>query len=162
MANGVNKVILVGNLGRDPEVRHLESGTSVATFPIATTESYTDRDGNKQSMTEWHNIVLWRGLATVAERYLKKGSKIYVEGRLTTRSYEKDGVTRYVTEVVGRDMVMLDNRTEGGSSMPGYEPPMNEPAMGGSSNVSPVSTSTESTSSGSDSLGGDDPDDLPF
>ncbi|GAA4830683.1 single-stranded DNA-binding protein [Algivirga pacifica] len=115
MANGVNKVILIGNLGKDPEVRTLDTGVKVATFTMATTENYTDREGQRQSQTEWHNIVLWRGLASVAEQYLRKGSKVYIEGKLTTRSYEKDGVTRYITEIVARDMNMLDSRSDAAS-----------------------------------------------
>ncbi|MBB3699615.1 single-stranded DNA-binding protein [Flammeovirga yaeyamensis] len=110
---GVNKVILVGNLGADPEVRNLEGGNKVATLSIATSENYTDRDGNRQTQTEWHRVNLWNGLAGVAEQYLKKGSKVYIEGRLTTRSYEKDGVTRYSTDITARDMVMLDSRQDG-------------------------------------------------
>ncbi len=114
---GVNKVILIGNLGRDPEVRHLESGASVANFPIATTESYKDKNGNRQDQTEWHNIVLWRGLAEIAEKYLKKGSQVYIEGKLRSRSWEdKEGNTRYITEVVGDSMTMLGGRSEGNSS----------------------------------------------
>lgn len=105
---GVNKVILVGRLGKDPEVRHLENGASVANFSIATSETYKDRTtGEKREQTEWHNIVLWRGLADVAEKYVKKGDMIYVEGKLRTRSWEKDGITRYTTEVVGDNMTML-------------------------------------------------------
>ena len=108
---GVNKVILVGNLGKDPEVRHLESGAAVANFSVATTETYKDRNtGERKDVTEWHNIVLWRGLAEVAEKYLKKGSQVYVEGKLRTRSWEKDGVTRYTTEVVGDTMTMLGGK----------------------------------------------------
>lgn len=109
MAGSVNKVILIGNLGKDPEVRHLESGVAVCNFPIATSETYKDRNtGEKVSQTEWHNVVLWRGLADVAEKYLKKGAKIYVEGKLRTRSWQdQDGNTRYTTEVVGDNMTML-------------------------------------------------------
>ena len=112
---GVNKVILVGNLGKDPEVRHLENGTPVASFSIATSESYKDRNsGERVEKTEWHNIVLWRGLAEVAEKYLRKGSQVYIEGKLQTRSWEKDGVTRYTTEIVGRDLTMLGSKGQGG------------------------------------------------
>ena len=89
---GVNKVILVGNLGKDPEVRHLEGGAAVANFPLATTETYKDKNGNRNEQTEWHNIVVWRGLAEVAEKYLKKGMTIYIEGKLRTRSWDdKEG-----------------------------------------------------------------------
>ena len=108
---GVNKVILVGNLGKDPEVRHLESGVAVASFTLATSETYRDRNtGEKKTLTEWHNIVLWRGLAEIAEKYLNKGDQIYIEGRLRSRSWESDSGTRYITEVVGDNMVMLGSR----------------------------------------------------
>lgn len=108
---GVNKVILVGNLGKDPEVRHLESGVAVASFTLATSETYKDRNtGEKKTLTEWHNIVLWRGLAEVAEKYLNKGDQVYIEGRLRSRSWESDTGTRYITEVVGDNMVMLGSR----------------------------------------------------
>ena len=106
--SGVNKVILVGRLGKDPEVRHLENGATVANFSLATSETYKDRQtGERREQTEWHNVVLWRGLAEVAEKYVKKGDMIYVEGKLRTRSWEKDGITRYTTEVVGDNMTML-------------------------------------------------------
>ena len=106
--SGVNKVIIVGRLGKDPEVRHLESGASVANFPVATSEVYKDRNtGERREQTEWHNVVLWRGLADVAEKYLHKGDMVYIEGKLRTRSWEKDGVTRYTTEIVGDNMNML-------------------------------------------------------
>lgn len=108
---GVNKVILIGNLGKDPEVRHLEGGATVANFPIATTETYKDKNGIRQEQTEWHNIVLWRSLADVAEKYLKKGMQIYVEGKLRTRSWEdKEGHKRYTTEVVGETFTMLGSK----------------------------------------------------
>ncbi|WP_375579471.1 single-stranded DNA-binding protein [Marivirga tractuosa] len=108
---GVNKVILIGNLGKDPEVRHLDNGASVANFSIATTETYKDRNsGERVDQTEWHNIVLWRGLAEVAEKYLKKGDSVYIEGKLRTRSWEKEGVTRYTTEVVGDQLTMLGGK----------------------------------------------------
>lgn len=108
---GVNKVILVGNLGKDPEVRHLENGTPVASFSLATSETYKDRTtGERKTNTEWHNIVLWRGLAEVAEKYLHKGDQVYIEGKLVTRSWEKEGVTRYTTEIVGNNMTMLSNK----------------------------------------------------
>ncbi len=108
---GVNKVILIGNLGKDPEVRHLENGTPVCSFSLATSETYKDRNtGERKTNTEWHNIVLWRGLAEVAEKYLHKGDQVYIEGKLVTRSWEKDNVTRYTTEIVGNNMTMLSNR----------------------------------------------------
>ena len=118
MAGSVNKVILIGNLGRDPEVRYLESGTAVANFPIATSESYKDRNsGERITKTEWHNIVMWRGLAEVAEKYLKKGNSVYIEGKLQTRNWQdKDGNTRYTTEVVADNMVMMGSREGGGEA----------------------------------------------
>lgn len=105
----VNKVILVGNVGKDPEVRHLDSGVAVASFPFATSESYTKND-ERVTTTEWHNIVMWRGLADVAEKYIKKGSKLFLEGKISTRQYEKDGQTKYFTEIVVNNMVMLDSK----------------------------------------------------
>ncbi len=108
---GVNKVILVGNLGKDPEVRHLEGGTAVASFSIATTEVYKDKTGARQEQTEWHNIVVWRGLAEIAEKYLKKGMTIYIEGKLRTRSWDdKEGHKRYSTEVVGDTFTILSKK----------------------------------------------------
>ena len=105
---GVNKVILVGNLGKDPEVRYLDNGVAVANFSLATTENYKNKQGERVSQTEWHNIVLWRGLAEVAEKYLKKGSSIYIEGKIKNRKWEdKDGNTRYNTEILGDNMTML-------------------------------------------------------
>lgn len=127
---GVNKVILIGNLGKDPEVRHLESGASVANFPIATTESYKDKSGNRQDQTEWHNIVLWRGLADISEKYLKKGSQVYIEGKLRSRSWEdKEGNTRYITEIVGDQMTMLgggNRNSEGGNTASAAAPKAND------------------------------------
>jgi len=109
---GVNKVILLGNLGKDPEVRHLENGTAVANFSLATSESYKDRNsGEKKTITEWHNVVAWRGLAEVAEKYLKKGDQVYIEGKIRTRQWEdKDGNKRYTTEIVIDNMTMLGGR----------------------------------------------------
>lgn len=120
---GINKVILVGNLGKDPEVRYLEGGTAVANFPIATSETYKDRtSGEKKTNTEWHNIVLWRGLAEIAEKYLKKGSQIYLEGKLRTRQWQdKEGNNRYTTEVVGDNLQML-GRKDDNSSTPSAVP----------------------------------------
>ena len=108
---GVNKVILVGNLGKDPEVRYLDSGVAVANFSLATTENYKNKQGEKVSQTEWHNIVLWRGLAEVAEKWLKKGSSVYIEGKIRTNKWEdKEGNSRYNTEILADNMTMLGNR----------------------------------------------------
>lgn len=110
MSRGVNKVILVGNLGRDPEIISFDGGVKKASFSMATTEVYRARDGHEMEHTEWHNIVMWRGLAEVAEKFLRKGSQIYVEGRIKNRSYEKDGQKRYITEVECDNLTMLRNR----------------------------------------------------
>ena len=114
MAGSVNKVILIGNLGKDPEVRVLENGTKLARFPIATSESYTDKTtGERRSITDWHNIVVWRGLADVVDKYLTKGQKVYVEGKLKTRSWQDEaGVTKYSTEVVADNMTMLSSKSD--------------------------------------------------
>lgn len=112
----VNKVILVGNVGKDPEVRHLDKGVAVANFPLATTETYSGKNGEKVSTTEWHNIVVWRGLAEVAEKYVTKGRQLYIEGRIRTRSWDdKDGVKRYTTEIYGDVMQLLGRREENGA-----------------------------------------------
>jgi single-strand DNA-binding protein len=111
----VNKVILVGSLGRDPEVRFMPNGEAVANFSIATSENWKDKAGNKQEKTEWHNIVMYRRLAEIAGEYLKKGRPVYIEGRLQTRKWEKDGVTRYSTEIVADQMQMLGSGQNGDS-----------------------------------------------
>lgn len=114
---GVNKVILVGRLGKDPEVRNLENGAAVANFTLATSETYKDRvTGEKKEITDWHNIVLWRGLAEISQKYLHKGDMVYIEGKMRTRSWEKEGVTRYTTEVIADNMTMLSTQRSGGGS----------------------------------------------
>jgi single-strand DNA-binding protein len=110
MAKGLNKVMLIGHLGKDPELKYTEKGTAYCNFSIATDESYKDENGNKVDRTEWHNIVTWRKLAEICQQYLKKGSKIYCEGKLQTDSYEKDGIKRYSTKIVMTDMSMLDSK----------------------------------------------------
>ncbi|MEA3363454.1 MAG: single-stranded DNA-binding protein [Thermodesulfobacteriota bacterium] len=120
----VNKVILVGNLGKDPDLRYTPSGDAVVTFSLATTERYKDRDGNKQSKTEWHNMVAWRQLAEICGKYLHKGKQIYIEGKIQNRSYDdRDGNKRYISEVVINEMQMLgsrdDNQSGGGSGYAG-------------------------------------------
>ena len=120
----VNKVILIGNLGKDPELKFTPSGVAMAKFPIATTERFKDSEGNPQEKTEWHNIVLWRRLAELANEYLKKGSPVYIEGRLQTRSWDdENGQKRYMTEIVGDRMQFLGCRGEGSSDDTGREPP---------------------------------------
>ncbi|MBL7964429.1 MAG: single-stranded DNA-binding protein [Flavobacteriales bacterium] len=143
---GVNKVILIGNLGADPEVRHLQNGASVANFRLATSETYKDKTtGERREQTEWHNVVAWRGLAEISEKYLRKGSKVYVEGKLRTRQWQdKDGNTRYTTEVVADEMTLLD-RAE-------------RPAEG----ASPAPSAARPAPVGAPAPVADDVDDLPF
>ena len=120
--SGINKVILVGNLGQDPEVKYTAGGAAVTTLSLATSESWKDKDtGSDQEKTEWHRVVLWRRLAEIAGEYLKKGSKVYIEGQLQTRKWEQDGQTRYTTEVVGRDMQFLDSRGSSSSDSSSYD-----------------------------------------
>jgi len=140
---GVNKVILVGRLGKDPEVRNLENGASVANFTLATSESYKDKTtGEKKEVTEWHNIVLWRSLAEISQKYLHKGDMVYIEGKLRTRSWEKEGVTRYTTEVVGDNMTMLSTKGGGSSSGSGYSAAESSSADNFRASA-PVDTSTD-------------------
>ncbi len=125
MARGINKVILIGNLGQDPEVKYMPSGGAVCNITVATTESWTDRDsGEKQERTEWHRVVMFRRLAEVAGEYLRKGSKVYIEGRLQTRKWQgQDGQDRYTTEVIANDMQMLDSRGGGTAAFDSQPPP---------------------------------------
>lgn len=117
MARGVNKVILIGNLGQDPELRYTGSGTAVCNMRLATTDTYTNRDGEEVQNTEWHNVVAWGRLGEVCNEYLGKGSQVYFEGKLQTRSWEdRDGNTRYTTEVKALDMTFLDSNRQGGGS----------------------------------------------
>ncbi|MBN1822051.1 MAG: single-stranded DNA-binding protein [Prolixibacteraceae bacterium] len=118
----VNKVILVGNVGKDPEIRHLDSGVAVANFPLATSESYIAKNGDKVTTTEWHNVVLWRGLADIAEKYVSKGRQVYIEGRIRTRSWDdKDGNKRYTTEIYGDVMQLLGKRDDQPGGDTGYQ-----------------------------------------
>ena len=121
----INKVILIGNLGKDPELRYTSSGVAVASFTLATNESWKDPEGNVQERTQWHNIVAWRKLAEICGEYLKKGSKIYLEGKLQYRNYDdKNGVKRYITEIVIDEMLMLDNKP--GTQTPAEGAPQRE------------------------------------
>lgn len=159
MARGVNKVILIGNLGSDPEVRYTPDGVPVANFSLATTESWNDRNtGERQERTEWHRLVLWRRQAEVAQQYLKKGSKIYVEGKLQTRSWDdQSGQKRYTTEIVVFDMQMLDSRGEGGGGSGGSGGGGRDAGYNaGGQNAGPAAQSDAPPPPG-----GDD-DDLPF
>jgi single-strand DNA-binding protein len=134
MARGINKVILVGNIGKDPETRYMPNGKAVTNFSVATSESWTDRtSGDKQERTEWHNVVLFEKLAEIAAEYLRKGSQVYIEGSLRTRKWQdKEGKDRYTTEIVGRDMQMLGGR--GGAGGGGSS---EQSGAGGSSRSAP-------------------------
>jgi len=128
--SGVNKVILVGNAGKDPEVKYLEGGAAVAKFSLATSESYKDKTtGSKVEQTEWHNIVMWNKLAEIAEKYVKKGNKLYIEGKIKTRSYGEENNKKYFTEIIADNMVMLGGRSDG----PGFP---SAPPAGSSRGVS--------------------------
>lgn len=128
MSRSVNKAILVGNVGADPEVRSTTSGARVASLSLATGRQWNDRNGQKQEKTEWHRLVLWEKLADVAEKYVKKGDRLYVEGEIEYRSYEdKDGVTKYMTEIRVRELVMLGG-PEGGASRPASATAAKKPA----------------------------------
>ncbi|MCZ6705339.1 MAG: single-stranded DNA-binding protein [Bacteroidetes bacterium] len=152
MARGINKVILVGNLGQDPELRYTGSGTAVCNLRLATNESYKDSNGEWVERTEWHSIVAWARLAEICNEYLKKGSQVYFEGSLQTRSYEdKDGNTKYVTEIKAREMMMLSGRGGGGDSF--EESQTTEPA---------TAAATASTNGNSDEMSFEPDDDLPF
>ncbi|MCB8963486.1 MAG: single-stranded DNA-binding protein [Bacteroidales bacterium] len=143
----VNKVILVGNVGKDPEVRHLEGGTTVARFSLATNETYTDKSGKRVTQTEWHNIVVWRGLADVAEKYVKSGKLLFVEGRIRSSSYDdKDGNKRYTTEILCDNFRFLGPNPGGSQESNSYA----EPA------------SAKSTLAESESTVPEPGDDLPF
>ncbi len=131
--SGINKVILVGHLGKDPEIRQLEGGVSVASFPLATSETF-NKDGKKVEQTEWHNIVLWRSLAEVAAKFLQKGKLVYIEGKLRTRSFEdKDGIKKYTTEVVAENFTMLGRKTD-------FEPDNYSQVLKGSGNRDDIAT----------------------
>lgn len=158
----VNKVILIGNLGKDPEVRHLEGGVAVARFPIATSESFKDKNGEKQERTEWHNIVLWRGLAEVAEKYLRKGQSVFIEGKIRTNSYQdKEGVQRYSTEIVADNMTMLSAR-EGGNGGSGSFQGGAPSQSAGQSQSSGQGSAAASGKGNASAFQNDEPDDLPF
>jgi single-strand DNA-binding protein len=122
MPKSVNKVILIGNLGKDPEVKYTPQGTAVAKITVATNERFKDKSGTWQDRTEWHNVVLWQRLAEIAGEYLKKGGKVYIEGRLQTRSWDdkQTNQKKYMTEIVANDLVLLSGRAEGGGGGEGH------------------------------------------
>ncbi|NOX47527.1 MAG: single-stranded DNA-binding protein [Chlorobi bacterium] len=146
---GVNRVILIGNLGKDPDIITFDNGVKKASFSLATTESYKNKEGNRVDQTEWHNIIMWRGLADIAERFLRKGSQIYIEGKLRTRSYETDGVKKYITEVFTDNMTMLGSRQQRDSN---EIPP----------EIAAQSPKVDNTGKGSETEAPQPEDDLPF
>ena len=166
----VNKVILVGNVGKDPEIRYLDENTAVCKFSLATSEVYRNREGEKVTQTEWHDSVLGRVLAQVAEKYVKKGSQLYLEGRIRSRSYDdRDGNKRYITEIVGDNMQMLGRKPDNGqgssssSSAPEQTAQGQAPAQAPAAPQTPApGADTNATEKGSFPYNGGGPDDLPF
>ena len=172
MARGINKVILIGNLGRDPETRYSQGGKAVTSFSVATTENWRDREsGEQHERTEWHNVVCFARLAEIAGEYLRKGSKVYIEGSLRTSSWEQDGQKKYRTEIMARDLQMLDSRGGGGAPS-GFEsasesaPPLDTPSGAPSGPPSGAPSGAPSTHAGDNAptLSDDDDfdDDIPF
>lgn len=168
MAGSLNKAMIIGNLGRDPELRSTANGQSVARLNVATSRNFTDREGNRREETEWHKVVLFSRLAELAERYLRKGSKVYIEGRLQTRSWEdqQSGQRRYMTEIVARDMTFLDaaGGAPSGGGGPSGPPPGGPEDSGGEPGGAPA---PEQGPPGGSAPGGSDPgyfddDDIPF
>ena len=170
---GVNKVILVGNLGKDPEMRYTPNGVPVCSFPMATSESYKDRNsGERITQTEWHNIVIWRGMAETAEKYLHKGSQVFIEGKIKTRSWEdQSGQKRYTTEIIADVMQLLDRPGNGGASASESQASMKpavqaQAAQSNSSNPAPENESSALTASATPahvaSAPEGDASDLPF
>jgi single-strand DNA-binding protein len=158
----INKVILVGHVGKDPVVRYFDKGVALATFPLATSDTYTNQQGETITSTEWHNIVLWRALAEVAEKTIKKGAQVYIVGKIKTRSYvDKEGVNKYTTEILGDMLLVLEKKTQRSDVQTGQT--VNEPA------ASYQSISDSSTKAGHEDFGPDthpentqNEDDLPF
>jgi single-strand DNA-binding protein len=154
---GLNKVMLIGRVGNDPEIKNIANDNIVARASIATNETYTDKSGQKITKTEWHRLVFWRGLAGVVEKYVKKGDMIFVEGRLRTTSYEKEGVTHYSTEIQVDNMTMLGGKSGGESTT--YEKPESKPPYNNNNTKSVVKENTEDYTDISEMGDGDD---LPF
>jgi len=156
---GVNKVILVGNLGADPEVRHLESGSKVANISIATSESYTNRNGERVEQTEWHRVELWDRLADLCEKYLSKGRTVYIEGKIRTNEYQdKEGITRYDKRIRATNMTFVGGRNDEESSSSSAPARSSAPA----SNPTPTTSPAPAASASSGSSSNEEMDDLPF
>ena len=161
---GVNKVILVGNLGRDPQLDYTKSGMARCRFSLATTEQYNDCDGQRQEKTEWHNVVLWGRLAEIANEYLKKGRQVYIEGQIRTRQYEdQEGQQKWITEIIGREMQMLGGPRGDSDSQDSDEPPMRGGGSGGRQQRSGgQGAGGPQRGQGGGMTADDDEDDLPF
>jgi single-strand DNA-binding protein len=160
----LNKVLLIGNVGKEPDVRHTEGGATVANFTLATSEKYKDRtSGELKELTEWHNIVAWRQLADLVENYIHKGTQIYVEGRLRTRSYEQNGQKRYITEIMADSIQLLGRKGENApSSVNALSPETSQDSRSNYSHQSPKSVKSDPNSIVIESLDSDGNDDLPF
>jgi single-strand DNA-binding protein len=162
---GVNKVILVGNLGADPEIRHLESGSKVANISIATSESYTNRNGERVEQTEWHRVELWDRLADLCEKYLSKGRTVYIEGKIRTNEYQdKEGITRYDKRIRATNMTFVGGRNDEGSESSSSSAPAHSstPANNPTPPVSPTTSPAPATSASSGAASNEEMDDLPF
>lgn len=155
---GINKAILIGNLGKDPEVKYLDTGVAVANITLATTENYTNKEGEKVSQTEWHDIVLWRGLAEITEKYLKKGSRVYIEGKIRTRKWEdKEGNNRYRTEILANNMTMLgggsrDSNNQASLTEENSDNKMSSPQDDSASSIEKSETADKKQEDGNDDL----------
>ena len=168
MARGVNKVTLIGNLGDDPELRYTGSGTAVCNMSLATNETYTDGDGNEVQNTEWHDVVAWGRLGEICNEYLQRGSQVYFEGKLQTRSWEdRDDNTRYSTEVKAQEMMFLDSNRQGDTNMDGFDQTPDEESLDQTRQEQPAGPSGPQPQQQNSSGGGDEDtfepdDDLPF
>lgn len=159
--SGLNKVMLIGNVGKDPETRYLDNDVPVSSFTLATSETYRTKDGQKNTVTEWHNIVAWRGLAKIVEQYVKKGDPLYIEGKITNRSYEdKEGQKKYFTEIVAREMVMLGRKGQTGEQTGDYTSA--EKSNTTTNTAPPVQQTNTTTNQQPDYSMDDAEDDLPF
>ena len=159
----LNKVQLIGNLGKDPEIQRFESGAVKAAFSLATSESYMGKDGVRRDLTEWHNIVMWRGLAEIAEKYLRKGKPVFLEGRIRTRSWDDQatGAKKYMTEIECTNLIMLGGR-DNQNSGDGLGAPVQKYTAGSKSAPPPINNNSNATSSADVSTADDEVDDLPF
>ncbi len=168
----LNKVQLIGRLGKDPDTRYFDNDSVKTNFPLATNESYKDRSGQVIERTDWHNVVCWNGLAKIVESYVKKGASVYIEGSIRTRSYEQEGVTKYITEIVASEMIMLDSKNSNNAESGAYPNASTNTATSLANPNSPAAMAQESTAKFesaspakkpvADLAAEEDDDDLPF